>query len=95
MSSLLTVSVDSGLCNDFILPLSWISNSSHFERCSDLWKTDHLITMGNNSQMFPMEIVYVSVRDLLFNYFLPYLTCLGHLIDSYDLLLKQTKCMIL
>ena len=51
MSSPMTVSADSGLCNDYILPLSWISNSSHFERCSDLWTTDHLITMSNNSLM--------------------------------------------
>ena len=28
-----------------------ISNISHFECCSDLWTTDHLITMSNNSLM--------------------------------------------
>ena len=51
MSSLMTGSDDSGLCSDYILTLFWISNSSHFERCSDLWKTDHLITMSNKSLM--------------------------------------------
>ena len=47
----MTVSADSGLCSDYIFPLSWDSNISHFERCNDLWTTDHLITMSNNSQM--------------------------------------------
>ena len=51
MSSPMTVSADSGLCSDYILPLSWDSNISHFECYSDLWTTDHLITMSNNSLM--------------------------------------------
>ena len=51
MSSLMTVSADSGLCSDYILPLPWDSNISHFECCSDLLTTDHLITMSNNSLM--------------------------------------------